>query len=58
MKHIRSLTALPVFAIGGIRPESVPVLCEAGADGVAVVSGILDAVDRQQAFTQYRASFQ
>jgi len=58
LKHIRALTPLPVFAIGGIRPESVAKLCEAGANGVAVVSGILDAVDRQQAFTHYLAPFQ
>jgi len=58
LKHIRLLTPLPVFAIGGIRTESVAELCAAGANGVAVVSGILDAVDRQRAFTQYLASFQ
>ena len=58
MKHIRGLTPLPVFAIGGITPDSVSKLCQAGANGVAVASGILDAVDRQQAFTQYLASFQ
>jgi len=58
LRHIRLLTPLPVFAIGGIRAESVAELCAAGANGVAVVSGILDAVDRQQAFTQYLASFQ
>ena len=57
LKHIRSLTPLPVFAIGGIRAESVTELCEAGANGVAVISGILHAVDRQQAFTQYMAPF-
>jgi thiamine-phosphate pyrophosphorylase len=58
MKHIRGLTLLPVFAIGGITPDSVSGLCQAGANGVAVASGILDAVDRQQAFTQYLDSFQ
>jgi thiamine-phosphate pyrophosphorylase len=57
MKHIRELTLLPVFAIGGITTESVTELCQAGASGVAVASGILDAVDRQQAFTQYLAPF-
>ena len=57
MKHIRSLTTLPVFAIGGITTVAVGELCQAGANGVAVASGILDAVDRQQAFTQYLAPF-
>ena len=58
MQHIRGLTPLPVFAIGGITSDSVPGLCQAGANGVAVASGILDAVDQQQAFTQYLVSFQ
>jgi thiamine monophosphate synthase len=57
MKHIRELTPLPVFAIGGIRPEFVTGLCQAGANGVAVASGILDARDRQKAFTQFLAPF-
>ncbi len=58
MKHIRGLTSLPVFAIGGITPDVVAGLCQAGANGVAVASGILDAMDRPRAFTQYMASFQ
>ena len=58
LKYIRGLTSLPVFAIGGITPDSVSELCQAGANGVAVASGILDAADRPQAFTQYLASFQ
>lgn len=36
MKHIRGLTMLPVFAIGGITIESVRALRQAGANGVAV----------------------
>ena len=58
MESIRELTLLPVFAIGGIMPESVHELTQAGANGVAVASGILDATDRQQAFTQYLSPFQ
>jgi thiamine-phosphate pyrophosphorylase len=57
MKHIRGLTPLPVFAIGGVTPEVVPELCQAGANGVAVASGILAAGDRQKAFTQFLAPF-
>ncbi len=57
MTHIRDLTSLPAFAIGGIEPGSVTKLRQAGASGVAVASGILDAADRQLAFTQYLAPF-
>lgn len=58
MKHIRNLTSLPVFAIGGIVPDSVSELCKAGANGVAVASGILDATDRPKAITDYLSHFQ
>jgi thiamine-phosphate pyrophosphorylase len=57
MKHIRGLTPLPIFAIGGITPEFVMELCQAGANGVAVASGILAAGDRQKAFTQFLTPF-
>ncbi len=57
MKDIRAFTTLPVFAIGGVSPESISELCQAGANGVAVASGILDAADRPQAFTQFLAPF-
>jgi thiamine-phosphate pyrophosphorylase len=57
MKHIRGMTSLPVFAFGGITPEVVQELCQAGANGVAVASGILAAGDRQKAFTKFLAPF-
>lgn len=34
--------ALPVIAIGGVTPERVEAVLEAGADGVAALSGIWD----------------
>ncbi|MEX0830271.1 MAG: thiamine phosphate synthase [Nitrospirales bacterium] len=58
MQRIRNLTSLPVFAIGGIVPDSVTELCQAGASGVAVASGILDAADRSKAITDYLSQFQ
>ncbi len=42
---VRSLTALPIFAIGGITVENVGEVMMAGANGVAVISAILDAPD-------------
>jgi thiamine-phosphate pyrophosphorylase len=40
---------LPVFAIGGLTPERVPLVREAGAHGVAVRSVILGAPDPARA---------
>jgi thiamine-phosphate diphosphorylase len=45
----------PLVAIGGICPEHVPVLREAGADGVAVISAIQQAdkpMEAARAFVQ------
>lgn len=55
---VRSLTTLPIIAIGGIVPGSVPALQGAGANGVAVASAILDAVDRPRVLAEFMAQFQ
>lgn len=44
-------------AIGGLRPDDVPVVLAAGGVGVAVVSGILGAEDLETAAREYRAAF-
>ena len=46
-------TTLPVFAIGGIHPAQVAECVEAGAAGIAVVSGILGAPDIGAAIDEY-----
>ena len=45
LRAIRSLTSLPIFAIGGIQIEQVNEVIQAGANGVAVISAILKAPD-------------
>ena len=57
LKNIRSFTSLPIFAIGGIKAESVPDLMAAGANGVAVASAVLDAPNPQLAITRFLKSF-
>jgi thiamine-phosphate pyrophosphorylase len=44
----------PCVAIGGVQPEDVEALLAAGAAGVAVASGILDADDVMTAAARYR----
>ena len=42
-------TSIPVFGIGGIRPERIPELLRSGAAGVAVVSAVLSAAEPGEA---------
>jgi len=57
LRRLRGLTAKPIVAIGGLAPDnSAPVLA-AGADGLAVVSAIVAAVDPEAAARAFRALF-
>jgi thiamine-phosphate pyrophosphorylase len=48
---------LPLVAIGGITPDNAPPLIEAGADLLAVVSGVFDAPDPVAAARRCRSLF-
>ena len=54
IRRIVELTPHPVIAIGSIKPEHVQPLLEAGAFGVAVLSGVCAAEDPKQATQAYR----
>ena len=45
LRRIRSLTRLPIFAIGGIQLGQVREVTKAGADGIAVISALASAPD-------------
>ncbi len=53
LRAIRPLTALPIFAIGGITADRTEEVIRAGADGVAVISAILKAPDISQAVNDF-----
>ena len=55
LRAMRALTALPVFAIGGIHIDQVREVLRAGANGVAVISAILKAQDISQAVNAFLA---
>ncbi len=55
LRTIRSLTSLPVFAIGGIQVDQVGEVVRAGANGVAVISAILKAPDISHAVKMFLA---
>lgn len=55
LRAIRSLTSVPILAIGGITVENVGGVMKAGANGVAVISAILKAPDITQAVSEFLA---
>ncbi|QWR76239.1 thiamine phosphate synthase [Candidatus Magnetomonas plexicatena] len=42
---VKKKVKIPVFAIGGIKTNNISEVLESGADGVAVISGILSSTD-------------
>ncbi len=50
----RAPDGMPIVAIGGITPDNVRVALEAGASGVAVISGIFGAMDMEAATRRLR----
>ena len=53
VRRVRALTDKPIVAIGGITLERAASVIEAGADSVAVISGILGAREPGESATQY-----
>ena len=50
----RKMTGIPIFLAGGITPENISHFSETGMDGVAVISGIMNAQDPQQKALHYK----
>ena len=57
LRDIRSLTPLPVFAIGGITVDTLAEIVNAGANGIAVASAVLDASHVEQAMRDFVSHF-
>ncbi len=55
LSFISELISIPVIAIGGIKPTNSRDVIVAGAQGIAVMSGILEAEDPLEAVQQYRS---
>ena len=45
VRQIRSAVQIPIVGIGGIKAENAAPVIEAGADGVAVITGVVAARD-------------
>ena len=57
LRDIRSLTTLPMFAIGGITLDCLDEVVESGVNGVAVASAVLDASHIEQAMRDFVSYF-
>lgn len=55
LRAMRTLTSLPVFAIGGIQIDQAREVMRAGANGVAIISAILKARDISHAVKSFLA---
>jgi thiamine-phosphate pyrophosphorylase len=55
VRRARAATTRPLVAIGGITRANAREVVEAGADGVAVISDLLDAPDLAHAFAELSA---
>ena len=53
LAQIRLLTTLPIFAIGGISLENAGDVINAGADGVAVISAIVNVPDVRRTVSDF-----
>ena len=58
VREVRRLTEKPIVAIGGISLERAAEVIAAGADSVAVISGILRAPDPVEKARRYIAALQ
>jgi thiamine-phosphate diphosphorylase len=58
LRAVCDAARIPVFAIGGLTPDRVARCLDAGAAGVAVVSGVLGAPDPAGAAAAYLAALE
>jgi thiamine-phosphate diphosphorylase len=53
IRNVSSAVSIPVIGIGGITPGNAGAVLDAGAHGIAVLSGILAADDSEEASEAY-----
>lgn len=58
VRETTSAIATPVIAIGGIKPQHVDALLDAGAHGVSAISGIWAANDAERAAADYLSRYE
>lgn len=58
LMSIREQVSIPIIAIGGITPDTVSTVVKAGANGIAVLSGILLEKDVVEAARKYKRALE
>lgn len=58
VREAASAIAAPIVAIGGIKPQHVDALLDAGAHGVAAITGIWSANDAERAAADYLSRYE
>ncbi|HTN70481.1 MAG TPA: thiamine phosphate synthase [Methylomirabilota bacterium] len=58
LKKIVDKTSLPVYAIGGLKPENVEDVMRTGSRGVALISAVMNANNPKAAAQRILSSFQ
>ncbi len=58
LRSARSAMSAPICAIGGIRPDNARAVIQAGADWLAVLSGVWDAPDPVEAMRSLAQAFE
>lgn len=53
LREIKAAVSIPVYGIGGITLENAPLVIQAGADGICVISAIIGAPNPTEATRQF-----
>lgn len=54
IKKAKSLTSLPIFLAGGIKPDNIEMLNELNYSGIAIISGIMNAHNPIEEIKKYK----
>jgi len=57
VRTLAEAVAVPIVAIGGVKPEHCVALRQAGAYGLAVIRGIWDAANAERAASDYLSAY-
>lgn len=57
LKSVKNTVKIPVYAIGGISPENIGMVQEAGADGACIMSGFMKVKNIEKYLSEIRKMY-